>query len=100
MRAIGFVEEPTPRSPFEKDYVLPADVGVEHLLEVRAALRQVVRDLWYPEAQGKERLAARLAHLPVEQITEMLLHAAVRDGAVLMRTEALLAARMPRRGRR
>ena len=91
MRAIGFVEEPTPGSPFEKDYVLPADVGVEHLLEVRAALRQVVRDSWYPEAQGKERLAARLAHLPVEQITEMLLHAAVRDGAVLMRTEALLS---------
>ena len=46
MRAIGFVEEPTPRSPFEKDYVLPADVGVEQVLDAHIRWKHLVLLEW------------------------------------------------------
>ena len=91
MLAIGFVEEASPGlSKLQSDYVLPEAMPHATLLEIQQELRQSVRDAWAPPAEGKNRLATRLGHLSVEQLTKLLVRAALRDSAILRDAEQLL----------
>ena len=92
MLAIGFVEEASPVGRLQSDYVLPEDMPLTKLLAIQLELRQtVIHQAWEPLAEGKDRLGARLSHLSAEQLSELLVCAALRDSSILRSTEALLS---------